>query len=251
VAPQWLKLTRTGQTIAASISTDGATWTEIGRDTFSMGAGVYVGLAVSSHDATRTATATFDHVSAARIAPLPQGWTASDVGSVGVAGSAQESAGTFTVSGAGADVWGTADAFHYAYTSLGGNGSIVARVNSVEHVAPWTKAGVMIRASLDPGSPQAFMLVSAGKGLAFQRRAAAGGVSTSTPGDALTAPQWVKLVREGQTISAWASADGVVWTFVGQDTFSMAATVYVGLSVSSHDATRLAMATFTNVTRTP
>jgi regulation of enolase protein 1 (concanavalin A-like superfamily) len=251
VAPQWLKLTRTGQTIAASISTDGATWTEIGRDTFSMGAGVYVGLAVSSHDATRTATATFDHVSAAQIAPLPQGWTASDVGSVGVAGSAQESAGTFTVSGAGADVWSTADAFHYAYTPLSGDGSIVARVDSVENVAAWTKAGVMIRASLDPGSPQAFMLISAGKGLAFQRRVAAGGLSTSTPGDAPTAPQWVKLVRDGQTISAWASADGVAWMFVGQDTFSMAANAYVGLAVSSHDATRLARATFTNVTRTP
>jgi regulation of enolase protein 1 (concanavalin A-like superfamily) len=251
VAPHWVKLARTGQTIAASISADGAAWTEVARDTFSMGADVYVGLAVSSHDAARAATATFDRVSAARTATWPQGWTASDVGSVGVAGSAHHSSGIFTVSGAGADVWGTADAFHYAYTPLSGNGSIVARVESVQDVAAWTKAGVMIRESLDPGSAQAFMLVSAGKGLAFQRRVAAGDLSTSTRGDLVTAPRWVRLVRDGQTITAWASADGAAWMLVGYDTFAMGANVYVGLAVSSHDATRLATAAFSNVIRTP
>ena len=54
-----------------------------------------------------------------------------DVGAVGVAGSASYSNGTFTVSGSGDDVWGTADAFHYAYQSLSGDGQIVARVASV------------------------------------------------------------------------------------------------------------------------
>ncbi|MEO6235652.1 MAG: S8 family serine peptidase [Vicinamibacterales bacterium] len=249
-APQWVKLARTGQTIVASVSTDGDSWTEVGRDTFAMGA-AYVGLAVSSHDTTRTARATFDRVSTAQPAALPAGWTASDIGNVGVAGSAQSAGGTFTVSGGGADVWGNADAFHYAYTTLSGNGSIVARVDSAQNVAAWTKAGVMIRASLDPGSPHAFMLVSAGKGLAFQRRTALGGLSTSTAGEPAAAPRWVKLVRDGQTISAWTSADGVAWTFIDQDTFTMAANVYVGLAVSSHDTTRAATSTFSNVARTP
>jgi hypothetical protein len=36
----------------------------------------------------------------------------------------------FTVSGAGADIWGTADSFHFAYTALNGDGQIVARVTS-------------------------------------------------------------------------------------------------------------------------
>jgi regulation of enolase protein 1 (concanavalin A-like superfamily) len=251
VAPKWVKLARSGHTIAASISSDGATWTEVGRDTFSMSAEVYVGLAVTSHDATRTATATFDQVAAARTGPLPEGWVASDVGSVGVAGSARESAGTFTVSGAGADIWGTADAFHYVYTLLSGNGSIVARVDSVEYVAPWTKVGVMIRETLSPSSAQAIMLVSAGRGLRFQRRTATEGLSTSTHGGDGVAPQWVKLTRTNQTIAASTSTDGVTWTEVGRDTFSMAAEVYVGLAVSSNDTTRTATATFSNVTRTP
>ena len=99
--------------------------------------------------------------------PLPTGWVAADVGSVGSGrGSSAYDApsAAFTVSGGGADIWGVADAFHYAYTTLSGDGRLVARVNTLENIAPWTKAGVMIRESLDPGSPHAFMLASAGKG---------------------------------------------------------------------------------------
>jgi len=40
----------------------------------------------------------------------------------------------------------------------------------VQNVASWTKAGVMIRETVDPGAAQAFMLVSSSKGQAYQRR---------------------------------------------------------------------------------
>ena len=67
-----------------------------------------------------------------------------------VAGDATLPSGTFTRDGAGADVWGTADAFHYAYRTLNGDGTIVARVTSIQNVHAWIKAGVMIRESLSP-----------------------------------------------------------------------------------------------------
>jgi hypothetical protein len=91
------------------------------------------------------------------------------------------------------------------------------------------------------------MLVSAGKGMAFQRRIATAGVSTGTAGAFGTAPAWVKLERRGGTISAFQSTDGVSWALVGSDTFTMGSAAYVGLAVSSHDATRLATAAFDNV----
>jgi len=53
---------------------------------------------------------------------------------------------------AGADIWGTADQFHYAYRYLSGGGSIIARVESVEQTDSWAKAGLMIRETLDAGS---------------------------------------------------------------------------------------------------
>ena len=77
---------------------------------------------------------------------LPAPWTSADVGAVGKTGSASASAGTFTVAGAGADIWGASDAFRFAYIQLPGDGTIVARVATVQNVAAWTKAGVMIRA---------------------------------------------------------------------------------------------------------
>jgi hypothetical protein len=178
---------------------------------------------------------------------LPSGWSTADVGAVGAAGDATGSGSAFTVSGAGADVWGTADAFRYAYRPLSGDGSIVAQVSSLQFIADWTKAGVMMRETLAPGSRHAFMLVSANKGLAFQRRTSTGGTSTNTAGPAAAAPYFVKLTRTGSTFTAAASANGTTWTTVGSATMSMPSTIYVGLAVSSHVAGKLATATFDGV----
>jgi regulation of enolase protein 1 (concanavalin A-like superfamily) len=180
-------------------------------------------------------------------ATLPAGWQSQDVGAVGTAGSASESNGTFTVSGAGADVWGTADAFRYAYRTLSGDGSITARVASIDGTQAWTKVGVMIRASTAANASMAFMLVSTSKGLAFQRRTATGIAATSTAGGTGTAPRWVRLTRAGNVITASVSTNGSTWTTVGSDTFSMPASVLVGLGVSSHTTSSTATATFDNV----
>jgi len=183
---------------------------------------------------------------------LPPSWSDRDIGAVGLAGEAtyDSSSGTFSVRGAGADVWGTADALNYAYTTLTGDGSIVARVLSTTNEAPWVKAGVMIRASLNAGSAQAFMLVSSSKGLAFQRRTANGGTSTNTAGALAGAPYWVRLDRLGDVFTAYQSPDGANWTLVGTDTIPMGSTVFIGLGVSSHTTTSTATGVFGNVTIT-
>ena len=178
---------------------------------------------------------------------LPSGWNDSDVGAVGVAGSASYSSGTFTVKGSGADVWNTADAFNFAYEPLAGDGQLIARVATVQNVASWTKAGIMIRDTLDPSSAYAFMIVSSAKGTAFQYRTSAGASALSVAGTATTAPYWVKVVRAGNSISGYQSPDGVTWTLVGTATIPMGSTVQIGLAVSSHDNTKTATATFDQV----
>ena len=258
-APAWVKLERRGNTIRALTSSDGTNWTLLASDEFAMAAGIHVGLAVSSHDTSRTAAAVFDSVTVTAIsAPpppppppppsVPAPWTAQDIGAVGTAGSSSAGAGTFTVRGAGADIWGTADAFQFVWQPVSGDVDVVARVSSVEYVHAWVKAGVMIRERLTADAPHALMLVSPGKGLAFQRRVASGGLSTHTSGGGGTAPAWVKLERRANTITAFVSSDGVSWTQVGSEAFTMAADVYVGLAVSSHDTSRTATAAFDQVT---
>ena len=261
-APRWVKLVRAGSVITGYESPDGVTWTMVGSDTFAMGATVLIGLGVSSHVTGVTAMATFDNVTiTTATAPpppppppaLPEGWSHADVGATGATGDATATAGTFTVTGAGADVWGTADAFQYAYRTLDGDGTIVARVTAIQNVHAWTKAGVMIRDSLSPSAAQAFMVVAASplKGVPFQRRTTEGGGSVSTAGSQSTAPRWVKLVRAGNVITGYESADGLAWTLVGSDTFAMGSRVLIGLGVSSHVTGVNATATFDNVTITP
>ena len=182
---------------------------------------------------------------------LPSGWRTADIGAVGATGSATWNGSTFTVAGAGADIWDSADALRFVYTTLTGDGTIVTDVTSEQFVANWTKAGVMMRETLDPGSRQALMLVSPGKGLAFQRRVETNGLSTSTSGGAGSAPRFAKLTRTGTTMTASVSTDGTNWTTVGSDTVAMPSTIFVGLAVSSHVAATTATATFASTAVTP
>jgi regulation of enolase protein 1 (concanavalin A-like superfamily) len=149
-------------------------------------------------------------------------------------------------------VWGAADAFQFAYTTLQGDGEIVARIASLQNLDVWTKAGVMMRDGLSAGAAHASMFVSPTtlKGSAYQRRPTADGASVSTTGPAVKPPYWVKVVRQGTTFTAYTSLDGTGWTPVGSETIVMADVIDVGLAVVSHKNGTLATATFTDVTVT-
>lgn len=242
-APYWVRLTRLGHTITASQSADGSTWVVVGTETIAFPQTVLVGLAVSSHSTSAAATATFDNVASESL------WSSQDVGATGLAGSTSIAGGVFTLTGAGADIWGGADAFHFTHQRLTGDGEIVARVAAVSPTHVWHKVGVMIRNDLTAGSAHGLMLVSSGKGLAFQRRVAANGPSTHTAGPLLVAPQWVKIARAGDLITASWSSDGMTWSVVGSETIPMHPTVYIGLANTSHNAAALGTATVDGVRR--
>lgn len=48
----------------------------------------------------------------------------------------EDADGNIVMSAAGADIWGTADQFRFAYQRLSGDGSITARVNRLTVVSP-------------------------------------------------------------------------------------------------------------------
>ena len=219
------------------------TWSNVAAGTYTITA-----RATDNGGAQTTSSSVTVTVNGAPPGPLPSGWSTGDIGAVGAAGSAGFSNGTFTVQGSGADIWDTADEFRFAYRTMTGDGAIVARVDSIDAVNQWTKAGVMIRAALTPGSRHAMMVASVSKGLAFQRRVTDGGLSTHTAGSFVGAPIWVRLQRSGSTITASTSPDGVTWTVVGSETIAMPNTVFIGLAVTSHSDGVLATASFSNVT---
>jgi fibronectin type 3 domain-containing protein/regulation of enolase protein 1 (concanavalin A-like superfamily) len=184
------------------------------------------------------------------IANVPSPWLTQDIGAGGLAGGASFTNGVFTVVGCGADIWNPSDQFRFVHLTATNNCTIIARVASasVEDINPWSKAGVMIRDSMDPGAANAFIGVTPGNGVIFQHRSSDGGGSSSNCVANLGAPYWVKLARNGNTFAGYCSPDGVSWTQVGTATFTMAATAYVGLADSSHDACTLSTATFDHVT---
>jgi len=182
--------------------------------------------------------------------PLPTSWLDADIGAVGVAGSATYSGGTFTVAGAGRGTFSTPDGFHFVYQALTGDGTIVARVVSVQG-SSYPQVGVMIRETLDPSATNAFTF-DYSSAIWMSERTATGGSSNYQSGPSATLPYWVKLVRSGNSFSGYSSYNGLTWTQVGtSQTISMAQTVFVGLAVTSDSTSSLTTATFDNVSLSP
>jgi regulation of enolase protein 1 (concanavalin A-like superfamily) len=179
---------------------------------------------------------------------LPTGWWDQDVGLVGVAGNVGYSNGTFTVNGAGAQIYGTSDAFHFVYQPLSGDGTITARVVSLLGGSGFVTAGVMIRETLNASSTNAKTADWRNYGaIYFDLRTTTGG-STTEPGHVTaTLPYWVKLTRSGNTFNSYASPDGANWIQVGSGTVNMAPNTYIGLAVNSGNNTALSTASFDNV----
>ncbi len=167
----------------------------------------------------------------------------------------ETSPGTFTMCAAGADIWGAADEFRYAYKRLDGDGAIVVQVNSVLRTDAWAKAGVMIRESLSPGSRFAGVYATPDNGVRFQARLRTAGSATSDTGVATTeqmalqTPVWVKLERTGTTVNAHYSRDSVKWTSMSWNpqSINMPSSVYVGLALTSHASGTATTATFSGV----
>jgi len=251
--PAWLKLSRSGNTVTAYVSSNGSTWTTVGSTSTAMASSANLGLLVSSHNTGALNTSTFDNVSvnAGSTPPPPPGvplpWTSADVGSTGIAGSASVANGTFTVSGAGADVWGNADAFQYVSQPTSGDTQIVARVAAIQNTNTYAKAGVMLRESTSAGAAHVILDVRPDGSIEFMTRSSAGGATSYLAGASQPVPAWLRLSRTGSTVTASVSANGSTWTTVGSVTTSIPASARIGLVVTSHEVNTLNTSTFDNV----
>ena len=186
--------------------------------------------------------------SVAGVTVLPSPWADGDIGTTGAAGGATyATSGTFTVKGAGANIWGSADAFNFASQSMTGDGEVVARVTAVQNTNSMAKAGVMIRNGLAANAAHAFLDVKPGGGIEFLSRTTSGGATSCIGSTTMGLPVWLKIKRAGSTLTAYASATGSTWTTIGTTTVSMAATVSAGLAVNSHVSGTLNTSTFDNV----
>jgi hypothetical protein len=123
------------------------------------------------------------------------------------------------------------DQFYFVHQPLTRNGSLTVAVTSLTGTGlqPWSKAGIMIKASLRPGSAYAAMMVTAGHGVRFQYDFT-GDIAGSSSG----APRWLRLVRAGDVITGYDSADGTRWARVGTATLTgLPSTAQAGMFATS------------------
>src|ERR1051325_9710957 len=137
------------------------------------------------------------HATLSAASPLPLPWVTQDIGAVGLPGSASASGGVFTVSGAGADIWGSADAFQAVMQPITGDVQIIARVTNVLNTNTYAKAGLMLRGSLAAGSAHVILDLRPNGSIEFMTRSANGGVTTWLASVTQPAPAWLKLSRTG------------------------------------------------------
>ena len=258
-APAYLEITRYQDTFTTFTSTDGVTWTVLFGSSLTLGpsGSMVAGLVANSNSTTTLATDTFDSVSLAQSAAAPpslcpSGWTCQDIGLPAPGPGSQYVVGpNWTVQAGGSDIWATSDSFRLLSQPLAGDGSISARVDSQSNSSSWAKAGVMIRATNDPGSPYFAEFITPGNGIAVQWRKTPG-ATTSQVAVVGTAPVWFEVARAGGTFTAYTSPDGINWTAVpgASVAMNMAGTVLAGLAVTSHNGGQWGTVTFDTATVT-
>jgi outer membrane protein assembly factor BamB len=253
--PAWLQVARAGSTFTAYTSSDGVTWTAVPGASVSltMPGTLLAGLAVTSHNGGQMGAATFDTATLGTTATpppssCPTGWSCADVGNVGIVGAQALTAGTWVVQGGGGDIWDVADNYRFVWQSLATDGGISTRAVSQTNTSVWAKAGVMLRATVDPGSAYYAAFVTPGSGVAVQWRSAQAG-ATSQILAAGAPPVYLKVARSGGSYSAFTSSDGVAWTLVTGSTVNLGltGTVLAGLAVTSHTWGVLGAATFDTI----
>jgi ABC-type transport system involved in multi-copper enzyme maturation permease subunit len=140
------------------------------------------------------------------------------------------------------------DVFYFAHQPVTGNGTITVQMTSLtgqtavapagsqpdqpqtgSGLQPWSKAGIIIKENTSQGSAYAAMMVTGSNGVRMQwdyvndTPGLAGSVSASSP-------RWLRLVRDGGTVTGDDSAHGTHWTLVGTAALpGLTSTVQAGL----------------------
>jgi regulation of enolase protein 1 (concanavalin A-like superfamily) len=179
---------------------------------------------------------------------LPSPWQSQDIGAISVPGNASELKGVFILSGT-LDIWGTSDGCHYTWQKLEGDGTIIARVLSVEKTQNHAKGGLAIRESFESGSRHATLVVTPTDGTQFLSRVKESGVTTSqkTGLNKGAMPYWLKLVRHGNNLTGFESTNGKDWTQTGTISIPFPENLFIGLVASSHQKDKLCAVAFDHV----
>jgi Tol biopolymer transport system component len=172
-----------------------------------------------------------------------------DIGITPKSGAAEYDAATgqYRVTGGGANIWATADAFQYVWKKVSGDVTFSADITwigtgAVEH----RKATLMLRQSLAADSPYVDVAVH-GSGLtSLQYREVKQGLTREIQSP-VNGPVHIRIERRDDQFTLFAGAPDGKMQAAGPITIALKDPLYAGLAVCSHDANVLETAVFSNV----
>ncbi|MFC5928270.1 tandem-95 repeat protein [Cryobacterium melibiosiphilum] len=171
------------------------------------------------------------------------------IGAAVAGSSSNSSTSDYTVTGSGSDIWGTSDQFYFLYRALSTDGRLTARVVSQsEGSDAGAKAGVMVRQTTAANSAHASMKIEKTLGSEFTYRQQAGDNTGYTAANSnYLAPYYVRITRQGTTMTGERSYTGVAGTWVVEGSAVIAASNLIGLAVTSRNTSTSSTAVFSNV----
>src|ERR1051326_1447465 len=168
------------------------------------------------------------------------GYTALDIGNPSPAGAPFIcNSDSVTVSVGGSDIWGNEDQFNFLYKQFTGDFDVQIRVTRLDYIGnAWSKAGLMVREDLTPGSRIYSALANPKAGqdrYEVHFRDVAEGLTAAWANDSLGVPYpngWLRWQRQADTFNAYRGTDGINWEQIGQavPTAPYPDTLFVGMA---------------------
>ncbi len=156
--------------------------------------------------------------------------------------------GEYRITGGGANMWGASDAFYFVWKKVSGDITLTADIQWVgTSAAEHRKAVLIVRQSLDPGSPYADA-VSHGNGLTSLQFRGAPNEQTYQIVAAEDGPSRLRIVKKDSRFTMYFGKPGGDMKPSSPVEFvTLQGPFFVGLGVCSHVATTLETAIFSNV----
>lgn len=156
--------------------------------------------------------------------------------------------GEYRLTGAGFNIWGTADGFHFAWRRTTGDVDLSGAVRFVgEGRNAHRKAGLMVRASLAADAPYVHAVLHGDGLVSLQYREAPGGETKEVKASLSAVPALLMLSRRGDEFTLLAGRPGEPPQRAASIRLSLPAAAHSGLTVCSHEADWLETAVFSRV----
>ncbi len=252
--PVWLKLERNATTgdivgsYAPDVSGTPGAWTTVGTAsalyTTSRSA---LGLTTTSNSTSTTATGVFDNVTLTPAVSGPALIAEESSTAPNLPGTFSESSGTYTIAGSPTGVF-------YGWQFYG-DLMVTAKHASATSGAGSATSGIVIREANDGGARVQMGRIPTGSYNGYFWTSIAGGSGGGVP-SFTGSTRWVRLIRKGNTITAFHAADSGgspgTWAQLGQSqTVIMPVPVLVGFSVNNASGVGYNTVTFSNLSIVP